>query len=166
MKKLLIILVGLGIGSVFAGGMCSGMSESAESSASHTGYKMNSSDCHCLSHPKPSLNPTMMVGGWYPVFFNEYNKKQVDQIIQQVKDGKVDSIKISYDQSAKLAKKIQARIQAKTNFKVELDHVATQDTATTQYNHTQVVVTVYQTKPVPAKVAPIKEMTLSPSESK
>ena len=89
----------------------------------------------------------MMVGGWYPVFFNSYDQKQVDQIVKQIKEGRVASIKINYDQNAKLAKKIQAKIEKKTKFKTELTQTVNKDTELTQYNHTQVVLTVYQTKP-------------------
>ena len=142
MKKILVLLVGLSVGGMaFAAG-------EASSSVDASAPKMNSSSCHA----KKSLNPTMMVGGWYPVFFNSYDQKQVDQIVKQIKEGRVASIKINYDQNAKLAKKIQAIIEKKTKFKTELTQTVNKDTELTQYNHTQVVLTVYQTKPAQANV--------------
>lgn len=140
MKKILFGLLSIVAISTFAAEGCNSSSPMSESLV--TG-KMAASGCHA----KPSTNPTMLVGGWYPVFFSSYDQKQVDQIVKQIKEGKVESVKISYDQSAKLAKKIQARIEKKTKFKTKLTQVVNQDSATTQYNHTQVVVTVTLGKP-------------------
>lgn len=144
MKKIIFALLSVAAASAFAAESC--VNNSVANDESLSTVKLSASGCHI----KPSTNPTMLIGGWYPVFFNKYDQKQVDQIVDQIKAGKVESVKITYDKSTKLAKKIQLRIERKTHFKPELTQVVNQDTATTQYNHTQVVVTVTLGKPAAA----------------
>jgi endonuclease G len=83
------------------------------------------------------------VGGWYPVFFDTYSSKKVNQIIYSIKKGDVDKISITFDNNAVLALKIKNRINAKTKFPIELQSIHQNDDKTVQYNHEQVVVTVW-----------------------
>lgn len=93
---------------------------------------------------EPKTENKQMVGGWYPVFFNKYDQKQVDAIIDSIKNGRVKRITITYDNNKSLAEQVKAGIQKELNFAVMMDHVQNKDTDTVQYDHDKVVVTVYQ----------------------
>lgn len=83
------------------------------------------------------------LGGWYPVFFNKYNKAEVRSIVNTIKAGKVKKIIITYNQNEELAKEIRAGIQRKISFDVEMKQVINKDTDKLKFDHDKVVVTVY-----------------------
>lgn len=83
-----------------------------------------------------------MMGGWYPVFFNEYDESKVQSIIKNIQSGRVAKVIISYDLSYDLAKKILTNIKAQTTLDIEFKQVKPED-STAQFNHKLVVVTVY-----------------------
>lgn len=85
---------------------------------------------------------TQFVGGWYPIFFNEYSDNKMQNIIMQIKQNKVSKLIVSYDKNLKLAMQVKATIEANTAFNVQFEHVPLVDD-TAQYNHDQVVVTIY-----------------------
>ncbi len=82
-----------------------------------------------------------LVGGWYPLFFQSYDQHKVNLIIQ---DNTAKRIVVLYDKNKDLADKIIANIQSKTKITIERSQKVPKDDKTTQYNHDQVVVTVYQ----------------------
>lgn len=84
-----------------------------------------------------------LIGGWYPVFFNEYSNVKVQEIVDGIKTGKIKRLIISYDENKSLAMQIRTNVQAKVNFAVQMEHVPLTDSSSTQFNHSQVVVTVY-----------------------
>lgn len=95
---------------------------------------------------KPALKPVEsieLVGGWYPVFFNKYSNTKVLEIVDGIKTGKIKRLIISYDENKLLAMQIRTNIQAKVNFAIQMEHVPLTDSDSTQFNHSQVVVTVY-----------------------
>jgi hypothetical protein len=84
-----------------------------------------------------------IVGGWYPIFFDKYDSKKTNSIIESITDNKVKRITITYDENKVLAEKIRAAIQAQINFAVMMEYVPTKD-GSAKFNHSRVVVTVYQ----------------------
>ena len=92
---------------------------------------------------KPNAGMPIKIGGWYPVFFDTYSAKKVNQIIGAITNGNVSKIIISYDESDALAIKIKNKIINQTKFPVELSHMHQKDDKLVQYNHTDVVVTVF-----------------------
>lgn len=105
-----------------------------------------------LPYPESNgiLKPTVstsesleIVGGWYPVFFHEYSNRKVQEIINSISSGKVKRLIISYDENKSLAMQIRTNIQAKVNFAIQMEHVPLTDSDSTQFNHSQVVITVY-----------------------
>lgn len=95
---------------------------------------------------KPTVStaePLEIVGGWYPVFFHEYSNSKVQEIINSISSGKVKRLIISYDDNKSLAMQIRTNIQAKVNFAIQMEHVPLTDSSSTQFNHSQVVITVY-----------------------
>ena len=143
MKKLIILLALTSCANVFAFEGCS-MNETQNILA--TNVESNgiltkvpavvTTTKGCTSAPK-----AMKVGGWYPVFFNTYSQAQVDGIIKSIQAGKVQTIKITYDNNKALATKIQQAIQSVVNMAIPLDYVHTVD-GTAKFNHDVVVVTI------------------------
>ncbi|MBX9866709.1 MAG: hypothetical protein K2Y14_07310 [Burkholderiales bacterium] len=131
MNKLLIILL-LGVSSVYADQQI--LMSNIESNGIMTKVIASATI-------SKSTNPAF-VGGWYPVFFNQYSDIKIQHIIMRIKNGKVSKLIVSYDKNQVLAKQIVTTIQATTDFNVQLEHVELVDD-TAQYNHDQVVVTVY-----------------------
>ena len=87
--------------------------------------------------------PKEIVGGWYPVFFNEYDQKKVDSIIKTIAENRAKRVTITYDENKELADKILESIQSQLNYAVEMNHVAPKD-GTAKFDHSRVVVIVYQ----------------------
>ena len=96
-----------------------------------------------LSSASMAAEPPL-VGGWYPLFFQNYDQKQVDSIIHTIQENKARRIVVLYDKNKPLADKIISNIQSKVNFAIERSQDVPKDNETTQYNHNQVVVTVFQ----------------------
>lgn len=85
-----------------------------------------------------------MVGGWAPVFFSNYDKPQLLDIANKMKDGVVKKVVVSYPKKMQpLAKKIQNYLQNTTSQKVTMDSLELKDTEQVSYNMTQVIVTLY-----------------------
>jgi len=83
-----------------------------------------------------------MVGGWYPIFFDDYSSMKVDQLIRNVKEGGVASIEIQYDHNGELAQKIAAQIASQTQITPTLTQSSPPDSATVTYERKRVTVIV------------------------
>ncbi len=100
---------------------------------------------------KPQASSTTKkktIGGWSPVFFTQYNKERVNQIIQLVKEGRVARVKINYpSEMQKLAHQLDDEFNAKlkTDLKepIAFCQVDIKDTATTKYRHDEVTVILH-----------------------
>jgi len=62
--------------------------------------------------------PKTLMGGWYPVFFDDYSSSKLTDVINNIKSGKVASIQIQYDRNENLANQIASQIESQTNLKV------------------------------------------------
>ncbi|MBU3578590.1 DNA/RNA non-specific endonuclease [Polynucleobacter sp. 73C-SIWE] len=85
----------------------------------------------------PNSNKAIM-GGWYPVFFDDYSSTKIDQLINHIKEGRVASIEIQYDRNSDLAKKIVAQIGSQTSITPVLVHSSPPDSATVTYERNRV----------------------------
>ena len=61
-----------------------------------------------------------LIGGWYPIFFDEYSADKLNSVISNIKSGKVASIQIQYDRNEDLAKQIASQIGTQTNLQSSL----------------------------------------------
>lgn len=113
----------------------------AESAVTLT-QKSSSSNAVAVNSLAAKESPEL-VGGWYPVFFYEYSNSRVQEIINSINAGKIKRLIISYDDNKSLAMQIRTNIQAKVNFAIQMEHVPLTDSSSTQFNHSQVVITVY-----------------------
>ncbi len=89
--------------------------------------------------PKPAK---ALVGGWYPVFFDDYSPSKLDEIISLIKAGQVTSIQIQYDRNTALAKMIASQIEAQTSMTAILIQSSPPDSATVSYERNRVVAIV------------------------
>ncbi len=83
------------------------------------------------------------VGGWYPVFFDQYLGDKADEIITKIKEGKVASVQIQYDRNAELAKQIAKQIQSQTAMIVTLIQSSPPQSTTVSYERNRVVVIIH-----------------------
>lgn len=127
MKKcLLLLLAGLSLNSY----ACVG----GESNENCSSTKLNSSS--------PS---SLIVGGWYPLFFTAYNQEPINNI--RINKANIKSIEIMYEAKNKLlAEQIAGEINDTTSIPVTMNLVNMVDTESVQYEHSSVVVTVFNNR--------------------
>jgi endonuclease G len=91
---------------------------------------------------KESRPSGSIVGGWYPIFFDDYSSIKVDQLIRNIKEGRVASIEIQYDRNGELAQKIAAQIASQTQITPTLTQSSPPDSATVTYERKRVTAIV------------------------
>lgn len=82
------------------------------------------------------------MGGWYPVFFDNFAPAKVDQLIKSIQEGRVASIQIQYDRNSELAKKIAAQIGSQSTIIPSLVQSSPPDSPTVTYERNRVTVIV------------------------
>ena len=90
---------------------------------------------------KTKVQQTLM-GGWYPVFFDDLSASKLNSVIANIKTGKVASIEIQYDRNESLAKKISSQISAQTNLQPNLIQSSPPESATVTYERNRVTLIV------------------------
>ena len=85
---------------------------------------------------KPSS--AALIGGWYPVFFDEYSVNKLNEIVARIKEGKVASIQIQYDRNSELAKKLATQIEAQTSMSVSVIQGSPPDSSAVSYERNRV----------------------------
>lgn len=83
-----------------------------------------------------------MVGGWYPVFFDDYDQKRVDELVESLKTQSIAKVVISYEDNKNLAFMIYREVSSKVKCNLIMERIETKDN-TAQFNHNRVVVVVY-----------------------
>jgi len=83
-----------------------------------------------------------LVGGWYPVFFDDYSQNKVQEIITNSKAGKIASIQIQYDSNLELAKKLSQAIQRQASVVPSLSQSSPPESATASYERNRVTVII------------------------
>ena len=82
------------------------------------------------------------MGGWYPVFFDDYSASKLNSVIANIKTGKVASIQIQYDRNEVLAKQIASQIGTQTNLQVSLIQSSPPESSTVTYERNRVTLIV------------------------
>ena len=91
---------------------------------------------------KSENEPKQLVGGWYPVFFDQYSPEKVAAIISNIKAGKVASIQIQYDRNRELAQKLAQEIEAQSPIEITLSQSSPPDTPHVSYERNRVILVV------------------------
>ena len=95
-----------------------------------------------LSTLSPAKPQKALLGGWYPIFFDEYSPDKVNALIARIQEGKVGSIQIQYDRNSELAKRIAAQIESQTSMAVSLVQSSPPDSVGVTYERNRVTAIV------------------------
>lgn len=107
----------------------------------------NQQHAHQTPHPQPleakqNKDKAALVGGWYPVFFDEYSANKLNNIIANIKAGKVASIQIQYDHNVDLAKQLATEIEVQTNLHPSLLQSSPPESPTVTYERNRVTLII------------------------
>ncbi|QWE04846.1 DNA/RNA non-specific endonuclease [Polynucleobacter sp. JS-JIR-II-50] len=83
-----------------------------------------------------------LVGGWYPVFFDDYSPNKLNDVINNIKSGNVASIQIQYDRNETLAKQISSQIESQAKLKVSLIQSSPPESSTVTYERNRVTLII------------------------
>ena len=83
------------------------------------------------------------VGGWYPVFFDQYSPEKLAAIISNIKSGKVASVQIQYDRNVELAQKLAQEIGMKSTLQPTLSQSSPPDSPNVSYERNRVIAIVH-----------------------
>ena len=92
---------------------------------------------------KSASNRKQWVGGWYPVFFDQYSPEKMAAIVANLKAGRIASIQIQYDRNLELAQKLAQEIQAQSLMQATLSQSSPPDSPTVSYERNRVTVIVH-----------------------
>ena len=95
------------------------------------------------STEKSSPEPRPIVGGWYPVFFDQYSAQKLAALVSNIKTGKVASVQIQYDRNLDLAQKLAQEIQAQGLLQATLSHSSPPDSPNVIYERNRVTAIVH-----------------------
>lgn len=79
-----------------------------------------------------------LVGGWYPIFFDDYSLGKVEGIIAGIRTGKIASVQIQYDRNIALAKKLYEQIQNQTPLQPSLSQSSPPESTAVTYERNRV----------------------------
>lgn len=84
---------------------------------------------------------SQIIGGWYPMFFTEFDKDNLDNILS---NQNIKKIVLTFDYNNELANKISDYIKIKSpNINVLVEYEPNKDTLETKYNHDMVILKIY-----------------------
>jgi endonuclease G len=83
-----------------------------------------------------------VLGGWYPVFFDDYSVTKLNGVIANIQSGKVASIQIQYDRNENLAKQIASQIESQTNLQASLIQSSPPESPTVAYERNRVTLII------------------------
>lgn len=89
-----------------------------------------------------SLESRPIVGGWYPVFFDQYSAEKLTALISNIKAGKVASVQILYDRNLELAQKLAQEIRAQSSLQATTSQSSPPDSPNVTYERHRVTVVV------------------------
>jgi len=91
-----------------------------------------------ISEPLKTGAQQALIGGWYPVFFDEYSASKLNSVISNIQSGRVASIQIQYDRNEVLAKLIASQIESQGNFQVTLTKSSPPESSAMTYERNRV----------------------------
>lgn len=99
------------------------------------------------SQLKPTIAPKALpnqglMGGWYPLFFDEYSTDKLNALIARIQEGKVASVQIQYDRNSELAKRIATQLESQTSLFVSPIQSSPPESTGVTYERNRVTVIV------------------------
>jgi endonuclease G len=104
-----------------------------------------------IQSEQPQLKPSIatkalpnqgLVGGWYPLFFDEYSADKLNALIGRIQEGKVASVQIQYDRNSELAKRIAMQLESQTSLFVSPTQSSPPESPGVTYERNRVTVIV------------------------
>jgi len=95
------------------------------------------------SKPLKTKAQQTLIGGWYPVFFDEYSTSKLNSVITNIKSGKIAGIQIQYDRNEALAKQIASQIESQTNLQPGLIQSSPPESSTVTYERNRIILIVH-----------------------
>jgi endonuclease G len=92
---------------------------------------------------KGATDSRQALGGWYPIFFDQYSPEKVSAIISSIKAGRVASIELQYDRTLQLAQSLAQEIEVQTHMQVRLSQSSPPDSPNVSYERNRVVAIVH-----------------------
>lgn len=86
----------------------------------------------------PVKAPKEIMGGWYPVFFDNYDANKVNGIIAQAKAGRIASIQIQFDRNSDLANKLASQIEVQGGITANFIQSSPPDSPSVSYESNRV----------------------------
>ena len=94
------------------------------------------------SATKGGSAPRQLVGGWYPVFFDQYSPEKVAALISNIKSGRIASIELQYDRNLNFAQSLAKEIEAQSSIAVTLSQSSPPDSPNVTYERNRVIAIV------------------------
>ena len=94
------------------------------------------------SATKSASTPRQVMGGWYPVFFDQNSPEKVAALISNIKSGRVASIELQYDRNLNLAQSLAKEIEAQSSIAVTLSQSSPPDSPNVTYERNRVIAIV------------------------
>ncbi|MEY3224895.1 MAG: hypothetical protein RL565_1085, partial [Pseudomonadota bacterium] len=94
------------------------------------------------SATKGASAPRQVLGGWYPVFFDQYSPEKVAALISNIKSGKIASIELQYDRNLNLAQSLAKEVEAQSSILVTLSQSSPPDSPNVTYERNRVIAIV------------------------
>lgn len=91
---------------------------------------------------KNTADANPLVGGWYPVFFDQYSPEKVLALIADIKSNRIVSVQIQYDQNQELAQRLVQEIEAQSLIKVTLSQSSPPNSTSVSYERNRVTAIV------------------------
>ena len=94
------------------------------------------------SETTKKVDAKAVMGGWYPVFFDNYSASKLNGVINNINAGKVASIQVQYDRNEGLAKQIATQIQSQTNLAISLTQSSPPESTAVSYERNRVTLII------------------------
>jgi endonuclease G len=94
------------------------------------------------SEPQKTKGQKDFLGGWYPVFFDEFSTSKLNGVIENITAGKVASVQIQYDRNENLAKQIASQIGSRTHLQASLIQSSPPESPTVTYERNRVTLII------------------------
>ncbi|MGV0963851.1 MAG: DNA/RNA non-specific endonuclease [Polynucleobacter sp.] len=91
---------------------------------------------------KGNSEPRQVIGGWYPVFFDQYSPEKIAALISNINSGGVASIELQYDRNLSLAQSLAKEIEAQSSIVVTLSQSSPPDSPGVTYERNRVIAIV------------------------
>jgi len=98
---------------------------------------------NATSEPLKTKAHQTLIGGWYPVFFDEYSASKLNSVITNIQSGKIANIQIQYDRNEALAKQIASQIESRTNLQASLMQSSPPESPTVTYERNRVTLIIH-----------------------